>query len=198
MLAERAHRRPPDSLPARPPAHAQGGRRRRRRRRVGPHPALFGPALCERLPALLRHAGRRAGVRRAQVCAHARCPADPTRAQDLTPLPRAAQLFRASDAAYAPLAAARRRDPRRALRRPRRADAKFAAFAVGNAAFHSSALYAELAAAIPALVHRLRDDDARARANAAGALGNLARNADSLVGESHAAPAPRARAQRPR
>ena len=108
------------------------------------------------------------------------------------PLPRAAQLFRASDAAYAPLAAARVV----AILAERCADRdgptrKFAAFAVGNAAFHSSALYAELAAAIPALVHRLRDDDARARANAAGALGNLARNADSLVGEltRHGAPA---------
>ena len=129
------------------------------------------------------------------------CRSHPRTGPHPAPCPRAAQLFRASDAAYAPLAAARVV----AILAERCADRdgptrKFAAFAVGNAAFHSSALYAELAAAIPALVHRLRDDDARARANAAGALGNLARNADSLVGEltRHGAPAaaPGARAQR--
>ncbi len=57
---------------------------------------------------------------------------------------------------------------------------KLACFAVGNAGFHSAALYAHLGPAVPALVRCLRDEDAKTRANAAGALGNLARNGPQL------------------
>ena len=59
---------------------------------------------------------------------------------------------------------------------------KFACFALGNAAFHSAALYADLAPAVAPLVAALRgDDDEKTRANAAGALGNLARNGGQLA-----------------
>merc|ERR1719316_1061803 len=57
---------------------------------------------------------------------------------------------------------------------------KFASFAVGNLAFHSSALYGELAPAIPQLLRLLEDADEKTRANAAGALGNLVRNSSEL------------------
>ena len=60
---------------------------------------------------------------------------------------------------------------------------KLACFAVGNAGFHSAVLYAHLGPAVPALVRCLRDEDAKTRANAAGALGNLARNGPQLCGE---------------
>eukprot|EP00615_Pteridomonas_danica_P019599 CAMPEP_0114382640 /NCGR_PEP_ID=MMETSP0102-20121206/4226_1 /TAXON_ID=38822 ORGANISM="Pteridomonas danica, Strain PT" /NCGR_SAMPLE_ID=MMETSP0102 /ASSEMBLY_ACC=CAM_ASM_000212 /LENGTH=1257 /DNA_ID=CAMNT_0001538473 /DNA_START=234 /DNA_END=4007 /DNA_ORIENTATION=+ len=57
---------------------------------------------------------------------------------------------------------------------------KFACFAVGNAAFHSSVLYPYLPASIPLLLAALRDPDEKTRANAAGALGNLVRNSSEL------------------
>lgn len=57
---------------------------------------------------------------------------------------------------------------------------KFACFAVGNAAFHSDALYARLAPAVAPLVAALDDPEEKTRANAAGALGNLVRNGGSL------------------
>lgn len=57
---------------------------------------------------------------------------------------------------------------------------KFACFAVGNAAFHSDALYARLAPAVAPLVAALGDAEEKTRANAAGALGNLVRNGGAL------------------
>lgn len=71
---------------------------------------------------------------------------------------------------------------------------KFACFALGNAAFHSSELYPHLLTAVAPLVAALerdRDDD-RTRSNAAGALGNLARNGPLLCGELAARGAPHA------
>ena len=51
---------------------------------------------------------------------------------------------------------------------------KFACFALGNAAFHSSDLYGALEPGAPPLCACLANDsDEKARANAAGALGNL-------------------------
>ncbi|CAN0341907.1 unnamed protein product, partial [Ectocarpus sp. 8 AP-2014] len=60
---------------------------------------------------------------------------------------------------------------------------KFACFAVGNAAFHSDALYARLAPAVAPLVAALDDPEEKTRANAAGALGNLVRNGGALGGD---------------
>ena len=60
---------------------------------------------------------------------------------------------------------------------------KFACFAVGNAAFHDASLYAHLRPSVPALVALLGDADEKTRANAAGALGNLGRNSDAVVGD---------------
>jgi fused-like protein len=60
---------------------------------------------------------------------------------------------------------------------------KFACFAVGNAAFHSSELYDELRSSVPYLVQGLKDKDDKTRANAAGALGNLVRNSSELCEE---------------
>ena len=57
---------------------------------------------------------------------------------------------------------------------------KFACFAVGNAAFHSDALYTDLAPAVAPLVAALDDPEEKTRANAAGALGNLVRNGGAL------------------
>ena len=57
---------------------------------------------------------------------------------------------------------------------------KFACFAVGNAAFHSDALYASLADAVGPLIVALGDSEEKTRANAAGALGNLVRNGGAL------------------
>lgn len=54
-------------------------------------------------------------------------------------------------------------------------------YAVGNAAFHTSELYAHLETAVPSLSETLRgDEDEKTRANAAGALGNFARNGPEL------------------
>ena len=63
---------------------------------------------------------------------------------------------------------------------PDRSTRKFACFAIGNSAFHNDALYGELKDAIAPLVRLLGDDEDKTRANAAGALGNLVRNSDSL------------------
>jgi hypothetical protein len=48
---------------------------------------------------------------------------------------------------------------------------KFACFAVGNAAFHSDALYQALRPCVPWLTSLLRDGDEKTRANAAGMPG---------------------------
>jgi len=90
---------------------------------------------------------------------------------------RAAGVLRALTAACA--------DPDAATR-------KFACFALGNAAFHSDALYSHLAAAVGPLVELLADEDDKTRANAAGALGNLVRNSSSLCAEVLARGAPEA------
>ena len=72
---------------------------------------------------------------------------------------------------------------------------KFAAFALGNAAFHSDLLYSQacagrstrrinaiqLAASIAPLVLLLGDASHKTQANAAGALGNLARSSGELA-----------------
>lgn len=62
-----------------------------------------------------------------------------------------------------------------------RATRKFACFAIGNAGFHTAALYPELRPAVLPLVELLKDEEDRTRANAAGALGNLLRNSSELV-----------------
>ena len=69
---------------------------------------------------------------------------------------------------------------------------KFACFAVGNAGFHSSELYPDLATCIAPLVGCLADADAKTCANAAGALGNLARNGAQLDAELTSGGVPRA------
>ncbi|CAD2219526.1 fused [Angomonas deanei] len=58
---------------------------------------------------------------------------------------------------------------------------KFSAFAVGNAAFHSDYLYADLKPSIPAILKLLSSSDDKTRQNAAGALSNFVRNGDQLV-----------------
>jgi len=58
---------------------------------------------------------------------------------------------------------------------------KFACFAIGNAAFHNPSLYKILASAVRPLTSALSDVDDKTRANAAGALGNLARNGGDLA-----------------
>jgi serine/threonine protein kinase len=60
---------------------------------------------------------------------------------------------------------------------------KFACFAIGNAGFHSDYLYDDLRPAVRTLVGLLQDEEDRTVANAAGALGNLARNSGKLVPE---------------
>lgn len=59
---------------------------------------------------------------------------------------------------------------------------KFASFAVGNAAFHSAALYPQLASCLAPLLAALADGDEKTRANSAGAIGNLVRNSGLLSG----------------
>lgn len=51
---------------------------------------------------------------------------------------------------------------------------------MGNLAFHSSFFYARLAGCAAPLVVLLSDASERTKANAAGALGNLARNSAAL------------------
>ena len=71
---------------------------------------------------------------------------------------------------------------------------KFAAFAIGNAGFHSDYLYDDLRRSIIPLVRntgnhygstfgggRKDENDAKTRSNAAAALGNLARNGEALI-----------------
>ena len=69
---------------------------------------------------------------------------------------------------------------------------KFAAFAIGNAAFHSAALYLHLADSVLPLSRLLSQsrpqgqqadevEDDKTKANAAGALGNLVRNGGTLA-----------------
>eukprot|EP01135_Chromosphaera_perkinsii_P008696 Nk52_evm29s1444 gene=Nk52_evmTU29s1444 len=58
---------------------------------------------------------------------------------------------------------------------------KFASFAVGNMAFHDSTLYVSLTRSVGPLTEILGDSSEKARLNAAGALGNLARNGDILL-----------------
>jgi len=67
---------------------------------------------------------------------------------------------------------------------------RFACFAIGNAAFHSSDLYDKLRPAIPLLVENLHNDEDKTRSNAGGALGNLVRNSDMLCSDlcTHQAP----------
>jgi fused-like protein len=58
---------------------------------------------------------------------------------------------------------------------------KFAAFAAGNAAYHSHALYPLLEPCVAALTLSTGDADPKTRANAIGALGNLVRNSAELA-----------------
>eukprot|EP00828_Plagiopyla_frontata_P043982 TRINITY_DN7037_c0_g1_i1.p1 TRINITY_DN7037_c0_g1~~TRINITY_DN7037_c0_g1_i1.p1 ORF type:complete len:157 (+),score=24.10 TRINITY_DN7037_c0_g1_i1:135-605(+) len=60
---------------------------------------------------------------------------------------------------------------------------KFACFAIGNAGFHSDKLYENLRPVIPSLVELLKDPEEKTRANAAGALGNFARNSKALTND---------------
>lgn len=67
---------------------------------------------------------------------------------------------------------------------PDKSTRKFACFAIGNAGFHSAALYDALRPSIPPLVALLQDEEEdKTRANAAGALGNLVRNGSQLCGD---------------
>jgi Armadillo/beta-catenin-like repeat len=50
-----------------------------------------------------------------------------------------------------------------------------------SAAFHGAELYVQLAPAVAPLLALLRDRASRSQCNAAGALGNLTRHADSVV-----------------
>lgn len=61
-----------------------------------------------------------------------------------------------------------------------KATRKFACFAIGNAAFQNEKLYEALRPSIPILVKLLDDVEDSTRANAAGAIGNFARNGDAL------------------
>ena len=58
---------------------------------------------------------------------------------------------------------------------------KFAVFALGNAAFHSDALYPALIQAVEPMVELLQDLNAKTRINAVGALGNMVRSGEQLV-----------------
>ncbi|KAK7088085.1 serine/threonine-protein kinase 36-like isoform X2 [Littorina saxatilis] len=60
---------------------------------------------------------------------------------------------------------------------------KGAAYAIGNASYHSGQLYPKLKSAIPALVELLRDPQTKTRANAASACGNLGMHAAVLCPE---------------
>lgn len=64
-----------------------------------------------------------------------------------------------------------------------RSTRKWATFAIGNAAFHSDALYGPLTAAVDPLMYLLdANEEAKTRSNACAALGNLARNSNVLCG----------------
>lgn len=58
---------------------------------------------------------------------------------------------------------------------------KLAAFAIGNAAFHSDKLYEYLRPAVPSLISMLNSGDEKGRLNAAAALNNFVRNGSQLV-----------------
>uniref|UniRef100_A0A0A9XIJ0 non-specific serine/threonine protein kinase n=1 Tax=Lygus hesperus TaxID=30085 RepID=A0A0A9XIJ0_LYGHE len=58
---------------------------------------------------------------------------------------------------------------------------KFAAFAVGNAAFHNDYLYTHLQPVIPALIKLLESSDEKTRQNATGALSNFVRNSGFMI-----------------
>ena len=139
---------------------------------IGLSPAVHGSVLSERLPALLRHAD--GGVRAkacnllGNLCKHSVGYYDVLRRGALLPL----LSLRCADAD----AAVR----------------KFACFAVGNAGFHSDELYPELAPCVEPLVGCLSDMDHKTRANAAGALGNFARNGAQLSPELIAHQVPQA------
>ncbi|XP_020107815.1 serine/threonine-protein kinase TIO isoform X2 [Ananas comosus] len=61
---------------------------------------------------------------------------------------------------------------------------KFACFAIGNAAYHNDMLYEELRRSIPQLAKLLfAAEEDKTKANAAGALSNLVRNANTLCGD---------------
>lgn len=124
---------------------------------------VHGAVLCERLPVLLQHSD--GGVRAkscnlvGNICKH-------------TP-----EFYDALLAAgLLALLASRCADLDTAVR-------KFACFAIGNAGFHSAQLYPHLACSIPPLLACLADADPKTRENAAGALGNLARNGLQLAAE---------------
>ena len=137
------------------------------------HARIHGAALCERLPPLLRHAD--AGVRAkacnllGNLCKHSA---------------EFYELLLATDGLL-PLLARCCADDDAAVR-------KFACFAVGNAGFHSARLYSHLGSCVAPLVGCLSDADCKTRANAAGALGNLARNGSELCSELLARGVPRA------
>lgn len=75
---------------------------------------------------------------------------------------------------FIPLLVERLTDPDESVR-------KYACFALGNAAFHNASLYPKLSAGIGPLVALLSERDTKTRLNAAGALGNMARNGTGLV-----------------
>ncbi len=52
--------------------------------------------------------------------------------------------------------------------------------AIGNAGFHDGSLYETLKPSVRWMVSLLKDSDDKTRSNAAAALGNLARNSDTL------------------
>ncbi|CAM9422365.1 unnamed protein product, partial [Choristocarpus tenellus] len=60
---------------------------------------------------------------------------------------------------------------------------KFASIAVGNAAFHSGALYPLLRSSVVPLMVVMREQDEKTRGNATGSLGNLVRNGGLLSDE---------------
>ncbi|KAG8345949.1 putative protein kinase [Trypanosoma vivax] len=58
---------------------------------------------------------------------------------------------------------------------------KFAAFAIGNAAFHNELFYEKLRPSIPIIVKLLSSPDEKTRQNAAGAISNFVRNGSTLT-----------------
>jgi fused len=57
---------------------------------------------------------------------------------------------------------------------------KFACVSIGNASFHDDSLYDILRPSVAILVGLIKDSEEKTRSNAAAALGNLARNSDTL------------------
>jgi len=57
---------------------------------------------------------------------------------------------------------------------------KFACVVLGNASFHDDSLYEALRPTIPILINLIKDSEEKTRSNAAAALGNLARNSQTL------------------